>query len=175
MKVVCLPPFFLLTMSSVGQTAADTIPPRVHHSVFVDLGGLAPPLSVNYTASFRLGGSWKLMGRTGFTYYLLGKPRSYLIPLEAGLLYGHEHHAEAAVGYTMIYSTYGLGRGTSVLYDPSPVLTLHLGYRWEPERGGFFVRVGIIVPMEVDPSAEPDVSYPTSKSGFFAIGGGYTF
>lgn len=54
----------------------------MHHSVFVDLGGLAPPLSVNYTASFRLGGSWKLMGRTGFTYYLLGKPRSYLIPLE---------------------------------------------------------------------------------------------
>lgn len=89
-------------------------------------------------------------------------------------MYGHEH-AEAAVGYTLIYSTYGLGRGTSVLYDPSPVLTLHLGYRWEPEHGGFFVRGGIVMPMVTDPSAEPDVDFPINKAVFYAIGGGYTF
>ena len=158
-----------------AQDTTRTVSVRAAHSIFLDVGGLAYPLSLNYTFSVPLAGRVKAGVRTGISYYLAGKPRSALFPLEACFLYGGKvHHAEVAIGYTLIYSRYLLGRGNSLVYDPSPVLTLHFGYRLQLAQGGYFMRLGWIIPITIREGYVTDLDYALIRQNIVALGFGIT-
>ena len=169
--------FLLLIASGArAQAFSDTMSSHPKHSLFGELFGLGNGVSVNYSVSVRIVDQLKGGLRAGFSYIWFDEPHTMLFPLEASVLYGSKHHAEVAAGYTLIYSFYDLGgSSTSLLYDPSPTLTLFAGYRYQSDDGGLFLRLGICTPIDTAPGSSTDLNYQPASRTIPALGVGYTF
>lgn len=164
-------------MFALGLSAQATLDSSVHrprHSLFIEALAFEA-LGVNHAYTRSCFGHFKVGTRIGLSYFFAAKPYSLLIPAEACVLYGRNWHAEAALGYTVILSSYDLGRGTSWVYDSSPAVTLFLGARHEPVESGWFFRAGVTLPITMNASDDTDLEYHPARMVYPLIGLGRTF
>ena len=124
--------------STFSQENTLEITPKIkHHSIYLELGGNSGAYSVNYDYSLSVSESAKLAVGTGLSALSLYsyndgpapvQNTQFFITPEANLLFGkNSHHLET---------------GVSLLLFQIPVL--RIGYRYQPKKGSFLFRAGLI-------------------------------
>lgn len=123
-----------------GQRAIVT--DRPPQAVYFLIGGSGPFLSVNYDRRFgkRVNGAGFA---TGIGFYSIFKVNIFSVPVSLNYLIGrNSHFIEIAGGATFVTATIDLF--TNEIETTSGfIYHFNAGYRYQPTRGGFFVRAGV--------------------------------
>lgn len=154
MRVFVLPVLFILAATAafaqkdtvrlreISRNQQAIVTDREPQAVYLQLGGSAPILSVNYDRRF----SKKVNGAgfcAGLGFFGESGVSIFSVPVSINYLLGRStHFIEAAAGGTFVSAG-----GNLFDFEDSRnslfIFHINLGYRYQPTRGGFFFRGGI--------------------------------
>jgi hypothetical protein len=142
------------------------------NTIFLELLGNSIWYSLNYDRIVFSEKSFKISGRIGASYmppsiHFMAHEydfKTFSYPLQVCFIYGKKHHIEIGTGYTFIFDEYK--DDIFKIYNTPNKYTISLGYRYQIQEGGIFVKVNILKFFPVKKSEIPF---------WLGFGLGYTF
>jgi hypothetical protein len=129
-------------LREIEKSKRAIVTDRPPQAVYFLIGGSGPILSVNYDRRFgkRVNG-FGFAGGLGF--YAIFGVNIFSVPVSLNYLIGrNSHFIEIAGGATYVTATSDLFTD-EVETESALIYHLNAGYRYQPTRGGFFVRAGV--------------------------------
>lgn len=125
----------------IKETDKNIVTDRPPQAIYFQIGGSAPFLSVNYDSRF----SKKLNGlgfSAGLGFFGISGVSVFSIPVSINYLIGQKNHfVELAAGTTFVSARFDWFDDTQS--SSTFIHHINIGYRYQPEHGGFFFRGGI--------------------------------
>ncbi|MBN2612711.1 MAG: hypothetical protein JXB00_14235 [Bacteroidales bacterium] len=148
------------------------------NAIFVEILGNSGSLSINYDHLLFLFPQLKIAGRIGLAFLPVNDVISG-IPFEISLLVpsGRNHHFELGTGLSYIKGIQNehimaLLVGEIVKTSESLYIPFRLGYRYQREKGGFFLKAGVVPVVSI---YEFEKHFSGKSHLWFGLGLGYSF
>jgi hypothetical protein len=135
MKRILISPIILILISLQANGQND----KPKNSVFLELGGMAEVMSLNYDRSFYLSDTIGINIGIGFSPLVIIGQGTLLVPVQAKLFYQFgKHSIEGGMGFTI------LGDGGSELESEIPLdiaIFAQVGYKYSIIKDRFYVGI----------------------------------
>jgi len=166
--------FINAILAGVGMFLGDTSNAQndslsiAKNTVFVELFGNGGIYSINYDRMLVKKNKIKISGRIGFSLLPVYN-NIFTYPLELSAFYGKKHNVEIGIGYTPVFNLYN--ENIFKIYDMYSYAGARLGYRFQKENDGFFLKAGFMYVMELYDNYRDYDDFPY----WFGVGFGRTF
>ncbi len=127
----------LSTNTTYAQKTGNSMP----QAIYLDLGGPGGAYSLNYDINFDAApGGFGV--RAGLSYMSFGGVGLFTFPVMGNYLFGNGNHFfEVGLGATYMKLS---AEGDALFIDGSGIVgTMNIGYRYQPQDGGFLFRAGL--------------------------------
>lgn len=172
MKTILILLFGIITFflnPAVAQSSMDSIKIS-KNTIYLEAFGNGGIYSINYDRIVFSKKLFKISGRVGVSYipYPLSYTNIFFYPTELNFLCGKKHYGELGIGYTPVFRLYK--KNLFKIYDFYSYTGIRIGYRFQKNEGGFFVRAGLMYVIKLFNDYSNNKGLPL----WFGLGLGYT-